>query len=118
MLSPGPGVIRRPHTSVLPTPTLAYPAPQIHQNTKPPPKTGRYGYLVWLAVSTKTQGLGVGKRLLHAFEAAMKEEGARICLIDTQSDNVAARSFFSKAGFRNFEDHRCVFFCGGYVCVV
>ena len=61
---------------------------------------------MWLAVSTKTQGLGVGKRLLHAFEAAMKEEGARICLIDTQSDNVAARSFFSKAGFRNFEDHR------------
>lgn len=61
---------------------------------------------MWLAVSTKTQGLGVGKRLLHAFEAAMKEEGARICLIDTQSDNRAARSFFSKAGFRNFEDHR------------
>lgn len=85
----------------------------LHHNPRTPTKqthdsttTGRYGYLVWLAVSTKAQGLGVGKKLLHAFEEAMKEEGCRILLIDTQSDNIAARSFFAKAGFKGFEDHR------------
>jgi len=49
----------------------------------------------------------VGKKLLHAFEERMKEDNAcRIMLIDTQSDNVAARAFFAKAGLKNFEDHR------------
>jgi N-acetylglutamate synthase-like GNAT family acetyltransferase len=57
-------------------------------------------------VSKTAQGLGVGKKLLHVFEEAMKADGCRILLIDTQSDNVAARSFFGRAGFKNFEDHR------------
>lgn len=51
--------------------------------------TGRYGYLVWLAVSKTAQGLGVGKKLLHCFEEAMKVcVYVRVCFFP--SDNASA----------------------------
>jgi len=40
----------------------------------------RYGYLLWLAVSPKAQGLGVGRRLLKEFQDTMEENGCRLLL--------------------------------------
>ncbi len=65
----------------------------------------RYGYLLWLAVSPKAQGLGVGRRLLNTFQDTMEEKGCRLLLCDTQASNVAARNFFEKNNFKDFEDH-------------
>ncbi|EWM27295.1 gcn5-related n-acetyltransferase [Nannochloropsis gaditana] len=65
----------------------------------------RYGYLLWLAVSPKAQGLGVGRRLLKEFQDTMEENGCRLLLCDTQADNLAARAFFEKSGFQDWEDH-------------
>ncbi|GAB5031818.1 gcn5-related n-acetyltransferase [Nannochloropsis oceanica] len=65
----------------------------------------RYGYLLWLAVSPQAQGLGVGRRLLKEFQDTMEQNGCRLLLCDTQADNLAARAFFEKSGFQDWEDH-------------
>jgi ribosomal protein S18 acetylase RimI-like enzyme len=64
-----------------------------------PNKPWRYGYLIWLGVSTETQSRGIGKRLLNETSRRMKQKKVKFMLIDTEEGNVAAVKFFEKMGY-------------------
>ena len=64
-----------------------------------PNKPWRYGYLIWLGVSTSQQSLGIGKRLLNETLSRMKQKEVKFMLIDTEEANVGAIRFFEKMGF-------------------
>ena len=65
----------------------------------------KYGILVWLGVHPDYMGRRVATRLFRHFQSLMKEEGARILLMDTEADNEPAIQFFEKFGFGNVEEH-------------
>lgn len=65
----------------------------------------KYGYLVWLGVRGNIQQKGVGSALFKEIKRRMKEQGARIIMIDTAADNDAAIRFFRKHGFGNVQEH-------------
>ena len=64
-----------------------------------PNKPWRYGYLIWLGVSTSTQSQGIGKRLLNETIKRMKQKRVKFMLIDTEETNVGAVKFFEKMDF-------------------
>ncbi len=55
----------------------------------------------WLGVSPESQGVGVGRSLLHAAESWAHAEGARIIVVETssQAPQARARQFYAKAGY-------------------
>lgn len=65
----------------------------------------KYGILIWLGVDPKYQRYGIAKKLYRQMRNLMKEDGARILLVDTEADNDAAVEFFRKMGFGNVEEH-------------
>ena len=65
----------------------------------------KYGHLVWLGVHPGFQHLGIGKRLFQQVRGLMEEDGVRILLVDTESDNRAALAFFQGMGFGGLEEH-------------
>ncbi len=65
----------------------------------------KYGILVWLGVDPGYQRYGIAKKLYKQMRNVMKEDGARILLVDTEADNDAAIGFFSRMGFGNVEEH-------------
>ncbi|OPY87426.1 MAG: Acetyltransferase YpeA [Syntrophus sp. PtaU1.Bin208] len=65
----------------------------------------KYGYLIWLGVREEAQKGQVGNRLFHEIKRRMKEQGARMIIIDTSADNQAALSFFEKMGFKDRQEH-------------
>jgi ribosomal protein S18 acetylase RimI-like enzyme len=65
----------------------------------------KYGYLLWLGVRPDMQKHQIGERLFGEIKRRMREQGARIIIIDTDADNRAAINFFKKKGFGNIEKH-------------
>ena len=65
----------------------------------------KYGYLIWLGVRTDAQKGQVGNKLFKEIKRRMKEQGARMIIIDTSADNEAALSFFQKVGFKDRQEH-------------
>jgi ribosomal protein S18 acetylase RimI-like enzyme len=65
----------------------------------------KYGYLLWLGVRPDMQMHRIGERLFSEIKRRMREQGARIIIIDTDADNRAAINFFKKKGFGNIEKH-------------
>ncbi len=65
----------------------------------------KYGYLVWLGVRRDIQQGGVGSALFKEIKRRMREQGARIIMIDTSADNHAAIRFFQKQGFGDIQKH-------------
>lgn len=65
----------------------------------------KYGYLVWLGVRRGIQQGGVGSGLFKEIKRRMREQGARMIIIDTSADNAPAIRFFQKHGFDNIQDH-------------
>jgi len=65
----------------------------------------KYGYLVWLGVGGDAQKRQVGDKLFKEIKRRMKEQGARMMIIDTSADNEAALSFFQKMGFKDRQEH-------------
>ncbi|MBU0674753.1 MAG: GNAT family N-acetyltransferase [Proteobacteria bacterium] len=65
----------------------------------------KYGYLVWLGVRKDVQMHNIGERLFREIKRRMREQGARIIIIDTDAENRAAINFFKKHGFGNVEKH-------------
>ncbi|HPZ07703.1 MAG TPA: GNAT family N-acetyltransferase [Candidatus Eremiobacteraeota bacterium] len=65
----------------------------------------KYGHLVWLGIDPDWQGQGIAKKLFDHFLDLMIEDGVRILLVDTESDNKKAINFFYKMGFKNPQDH-------------
>jgi ribosomal protein S18 acetylase RimI-like enzyme len=65
----------------------------------------KYGYLAWLGVAPEHQGKNVAGRLIKEFEQRVKEDGARILLVDTEADNHRAIQFFRRHGFAQPKNH-------------
>ncbi|UFS69432.1 GNAT family N-acetyltransferase [Geomonas sp. RF6] len=65
----------------------------------------KYGYLVWLGVRRDLQQAGVGERLFREMKRRMREQGARMIIVDTSADNLPAIRFFEKHGFNNKQEH-------------
>jgi len=65
----------------------------------------KYGLLIWLGVDPKYQRYGIAKKLYRQLRNLMREDGARILLVDTEADNEAAIGFFRRMGFGNVEEH-------------
>ena len=65
----------------------------------------KYGYLAWLGVDPDYQGKHVADRLLKEFEKRVKEDGARILLVDTEAENHRAIRFFNRNGFAQPKNH-------------
>lgn len=70
-----------------------------------PKSSWSYGYMLWIGVSPKAQGLGVGQKLMQRLTRKFIEEGAKMMMVDTASENEKAISFFKKKGFDNIDDH-------------
>ncbi len=65
----------------------------------------KYGYLVWLGVRRDIQKLQVGERLFREIKRRLREQGARMIIIDTSADNEPAIRFFLKQGFADIQEH-------------
>ncbi len=64
-----------------------------------------YAHLLWLGVDPAYRGSGVAKRLLDQFTETCIEEGARMMMVDTASENTGALRFFEGQGFGKAEQH-------------
>jgi ribosomal protein S18 acetylase RimI-like enzyme len=59
-----------------------------------------YGYFVWAGVKKMRQKHGVGRRLYRELEKRFKDKGARIVIVDVESNNPAGIRFIQKLGFK------------------
>lgn len=59
----------------------------------------KYGYLLWMGVSPRRQGSGVGSKLYHEMERRMHEQGVRMAFVDTARSNNGAIKFFKHMGY-------------------
>ncbi|MBA2664007.1 MAG: GNAT family N-acetyltransferase [Bradymonadaceae bacterium] len=64
-----------------------------------------YGYLVWLGVDPTLARQGVGKKLVNRLTELFIAQGARMMLVDTDAENMAAVNFFRRHGFGNESRH-------------
>lgn len=59
----------------------------------------KYGYILWMGVSPRQQGSGLGTQLYHEMERRMHEEGVRMAFVDTARSNTGAIKFFKRMGY-------------------
>jgi ribosomal protein S18 acetylase RimI-like enzyme len=59
----------------------------------------KYGYILWMGVSPRWQGGGLGRQLYHEMERRMHEEGVRMAFVDTARSNTGAIKFFKRMGY-------------------
>ena len=59
----------------------------------------KYGYILWMGVSPRQQGSGLGTQLYHEMERRMHEEGVRMAFVDTARSNTGAIKFFKRLGY-------------------
>jgi len=59
----------------------------------------KYGYILWMGVSPRRQGGGMGRELYHEMERRMHEEGVRMTFVDTARSNKGAIKFFKRMGY-------------------
>jgi ribosomal protein S18 acetylase RimI-like enzyme len=59
----------------------------------------RYGYILWMGVSPRQQGGGLGSQIYHEMERRMHEEGVRMAFVDTARSNIGAIRFFKRMGY-------------------
>ncbi|MBX5329235.1 MAG: N-acetyltransferase [Candidatus Bathyarchaeota archaeon] len=64
-----------------------------------------YGYFVWAGVQKRFQKTGVGRRLYRELEKRFKEKGARIVMVDVESNNPAGICFIKKLGFKEAQTY-------------
>jgi GNAT superfamily N-acetyltransferase len=62
-------------------------------------ETGRVGHVDSFYVLPETRGQGVGRRLMEAAYAAMRDAGASMVALEMVADNEVARRFYEKEGF-------------------
>jgi ribosomal protein S18 acetylase RimI-like enzyme len=58
--------------------------------------------LYWLVVGQEARRLGVGRELMSAVEAVLRDEGARLVRVETAGleSYAAARAFYERVGYR------------------
>ncbi|HUK39681.1 MAG TPA: GNAT family N-acetyltransferase [Candidatus Acidoferrales bacterium] len=59
----------------------------------------KYGYILWMGVSRRWQGSGLGAQLYHEMERRMREDGVRMAFVDTARSNTGAIKFFKRMGY-------------------
>lgn len=59
----------------------------------------KYGYILWMGVSPRWQGRGLGAQLYHEMERRMREEGMRMSFVDTARSNSRAIKFFKRMDY-------------------
>jgi ribosomal protein S18 acetylase RimI-like enzyme len=59
----------------------------------------KYGYLLWMGVSSRWQGGGLGTELYREMERRMHKEGVRMAFVDTARSNTGAIKFFKRMGY-------------------
>lgn len=59
----------------------------------------KYGYILWMGVSPRWQGCGLGAQLYHEMERRMHENGVRMTFVDTARSNTGAIKFFRRMGY-------------------
>ena len=64
-----------------------------------------YGYFVWAGVKKMRQRHGVGRRLYKELEKRFKDKGARIAIVDVESNNQAGIRFIEKLGFKQSQTY-------------
>jgi ribosomal protein S18 acetylase RimI-like enzyme len=69
------------------------------QMMEKPHSAWRYGWLLWLGVDPRFNRAGVATRLVNTMTRLFRERDARIMLVDTDEENVAALNFFRRNGF-------------------
>jgi ribosomal protein S18 acetylase RimI-like enzyme len=64
-----------------------------------------YGYFVWAGVRKMKRKHGVGKRLYKELEKRFKAKGARIAIVDVESNNPVGIRFIKKLGFKEAQTY-------------
>jgi ribosomal protein S18 acetylase RimI-like enzyme len=64
-----------------------------------------YGYFVWAGVKKMRQRHGVGRRLYRELEKRFKDKGARIVIVDVESNNQAGIRFIERLGFKRSQTY-------------
>lgn len=64
-----------------------------------------YGYFVWAGVRKMKQKGGIGRRLYKELEKRFKDKGARIAIVDVESNNQAGIRFIKKLGFKEAQTY-------------
>jgi ribosomal protein S18 acetylase RimI-like enzyme len=64
-----------------------------------------YGYFIWAGVQKRFQKRGVGRRLYRELEKRFKNKGARIVMVDVESNNPAGIRFIKKLGFKQAQTY-------------
>jgi len=64
-----------------------------------------YGYFVWAGVQRMRQKSGIGRRLYRELEKRFKDKGARIAIVDVESNNPAGIRFIKKLGFKEAQTY-------------
>ena len=59
----------------------------------------KYGYINWIGISDDFQRRKLGQRLYKKVEQALRKEGIRMMLVDTEEENAEAVHFFKSLGF-------------------
>ncbi len=59
----------------------------------------KYGYILWMGVSPRWQGSGLGAQLYHEMERRMHGEGVRMAFVDAARSNTGAIKFFRRMGY-------------------
>ena len=59
----------------------------------------KYGYILWMGVTPRWQGTGLGAQLYHEMEKRMHEDGVRMAFVDTARSNTGAIKFFKRMGY-------------------
>jgi ribosomal protein S18 acetylase RimI-like enzyme len=72
---------------------------------KRPLSPWKYGYFNWVGVQKIRQKSGVGKRLYNELERRFKQKGARIAIVDVESNNPAGFRFVEGLGFKQAESY-------------
>ena len=66
------------------------------------PTFARHADLVLLAVGSRWQGAGIGRRLCEELVATARRAGVEKLTIDFRADNVRAQSLYESIGFRRY----------------
>jgi ribosomal protein S18 acetylase RimI-like enzyme len=64
-----------------------------------------YGYFVWAGVQRMRQKSGIGRRLYRELEKRLREKGARIAIVDVDSNNLAGIRFIESLGFKESQSY-------------
>ena len=67
---------------------------------------GRAAELTYLAVDERLRGAGIGRRLVEAFDRAVRDAGGMTYELSVDTDNLPAMRFYETLGFVRVGEYR------------